>query len=232
MPSPPTRSTRFAGQRIVWGDVAFIVGADEFADFLDWKDPDGVLEHARLLVASRPGFPQERLDRVLAGLQHPERVELFEIRPLPISSREIRARVANGEPIDDLVPPCGRRADRRARSLPDAERDQAALVAVGIVLALLFAGGAMWAWYRQEDPVETAVREDLLREGQEVDRVSCDRDHTARLGEQSVVFYRCTPHGGPEDGIVQCVAMVGDRFLTPAEAQQLPIGVAACRDQG
>ena len=35
----------------------------------------------------------------------PERVEFFEIQPLPISSREIRARVAQGEPIDDLVPP-------------------------------------------------------------------------------------------------------------------------------
>ena len=88
-----------------WGDVAFVVGADEFCDFLDWKDPDGVLEHARLLVASRPGFPEERLDRVLAGLARPERVELFEIRPLPISSREIRARAGRGESIGDLVPP-------------------------------------------------------------------------------------------------------------------------------
>jgi len=96
-------TVRWAKDR--WGDVAFIVGADEFCDFLDWKDPDGVLENARLLVASRPGFPQERLDRVLAGLARPERVELFEIRPLPISSREIRAQVARGEPIDDVVPP-------------------------------------------------------------------------------------------------------------------------------
>ncbi|MGI8606227.1 MAG: nicotinate (nicotinamide) nucleotide adenylyltransferase [Gaiellaceae bacterium] len=88
-----------------WGDVAFVVGANEFCDFLDWKDPDGVLEHARLLVASRPGFPEERLDRVLAGLARPERVELFEIRPLPISSREIRARAGRGESIGDLVPP-------------------------------------------------------------------------------------------------------------------------------
>ena len=88
-----------------WADVAFVVGADEFCGFLDWKDPDGMLEHARLLVASRPGFPQERLDRVLAGLARPERVEFFEIQPLPISSREIRARVARGEQIDHLVPP-------------------------------------------------------------------------------------------------------------------------------
>jgi hypothetical protein len=105
------------------------------------------------------------------------------------------------------------------------------IVAVALVLALLFAGGATWAWYRQESPVERAVHEDLLREGQEVDRVSCDRDHTSRLGEQSVAFYRCTPHGGEEDGVVRCIAMVGHRFLTPAEAQKLPIGVGVCRDQ-
>ena len=85
--------------------MAFVVGADEFCGFLDWKDPDGVLEHAQLLVASRPGFPQERLDQVLAGLERPGRVEFFELQPLPISSREIRARVARGEPIDHLVPP-------------------------------------------------------------------------------------------------------------------------------
>jgi nicotinate-nucleotide adenylyltransferase len=101
-PSYTVDTVRWAKDR--WGDVVFVVGADEFCNFLDWKDPDGVLEHARLLVASRPGFPQERLDRVLAGLRRPERVEFFEIRPLPISSREIRARVKRGEPIDELVP--------------------------------------------------------------------------------------------------------------------------------
>jgi nicotinate-nucleotide adenylyltransferase len=102
-PSYTVDTVRWAKDR--WDDVAFVVGADEFCGFLDWKDPDGMLEHARLLVASRPGFPDERLDRVLAGLARPERVEFFEIQPLPISSREIRARVARGEQIDHLVPP-------------------------------------------------------------------------------------------------------------------------------
>jgi nicotinate-nucleotide adenylyltransferase len=102
-PSYTVDTVRWANKR--WGDVAFVVGADEFCGFLDWKDPDGVLEHAQLLVASRPGFPQERLDRVLAGLERPDRVEFFELQPLPISSREIRARVGRGEPIDLLVPP-------------------------------------------------------------------------------------------------------------------------------
>ncbi len=64
-----------------------------------------MLELARLGVATRPGYPRERLVTVLAQLAHPERVLFFEIEPLPISSRDIRSRVANGESIDGLVPP-------------------------------------------------------------------------------------------------------------------------------
>ena len=86
-------------------DPLFLVGADEFCDFLGWKDPNGVLELARLAVATRPGYPRERLDRVLEQIDHPERVAFFEIEPLDISSRDIRARVAGGEPIEGLVPP-------------------------------------------------------------------------------------------------------------------------------
>jgi nicotinate-nucleotide adenylyltransferase len=86
-------------------DPVFLVGADEFCDFLDWKDPEGVLERTRLAVATRPGYPRDRLDRVLARLSRPERVSFFELQPLPIASRELRDRAARGEPIDDLVPP-------------------------------------------------------------------------------------------------------------------------------
>jgi nicotinate-nucleotide adenylyltransferase len=86
-------------------DPLFLIGADQFADFATWKDPEGVLALARIGVATRPGFPRERLDPVLKQLSRPERVELFEIEPVPISSREIRDRVARGEPIDGLVPP-------------------------------------------------------------------------------------------------------------------------------
>jgi nicotinate-nucleotide adenylyltransferase len=87
-----------------WSDPLFLIGADEFCDFLEWKEPNAVLERVRLAVATRPGNPQDRLDAVLAELEHPERVLFFEIEPLPISSREVRERVGRGEPIDDLVP--------------------------------------------------------------------------------------------------------------------------------
>lgn len=88
-----------------WSDPLFLVGADEFCDFLTWKDPEGVLELTRLGVATRPGYPRERLDAVLDRLARPERVLFFEIDPWPVSSRELRRRIAGGESIDDLVPP-------------------------------------------------------------------------------------------------------------------------------
>ncbi len=96
-----TVDTLWAGR---WHDPLFLIGADEFCDFPTWKDPEGVLARARLAVAARPGFPRDRLDAVLERLSKPARVELFEIEPLPIASRDIRDRVARGEPIDDLVP--------------------------------------------------------------------------------------------------------------------------------
>jgi nicotinate-nucleotide adenylyltransferase len=87
-----------------WRDPLFLIGADEFCDFLTWKDPEGVLARARLAVATRPGYPRDRLENVLRQLSRPERVSFFEIEPLPISSREIRDRVARGEPVDEFVP--------------------------------------------------------------------------------------------------------------------------------
>jgi len=86
-------------------DPVFLVGADQFAEFTSWKEPDGVLELARLAVATRPGYPRKRLDGVLAALERPGRVEFFEIEPLDVSSSDIRHRVARGEPIGGLVPP-------------------------------------------------------------------------------------------------------------------------------
>jgi nicotinate-nucleotide adenylyltransferase len=91
-----------AGRR--FGDAIFLVGADEFADFLAWKDPNGVLEQVRLGVATRPGYDAESFESVLAQLERPKCVEFFEIPAVPVSARELRERLARGERIDGLVP--------------------------------------------------------------------------------------------------------------------------------
>ena len=101
-PSYTLETARWAAGE--WGDVIFLVGADEFADFLLWRDPNGILEHVRLGVGTRPGYRREDLELVLASLERPERVEFFEIPPVPVSSREIRQRVVDSEGIGGLVP--------------------------------------------------------------------------------------------------------------------------------
>jgi nicotinate-nucleotide adenylyltransferase len=86
-------------------DAVFLVGADELADFLTWREPDEILRLVRLGVATRPGYPRGQLDDVLARLERPDRVELFTIPAVTASSTEVRLRAAAGRPIDDLVPP-------------------------------------------------------------------------------------------------------------------------------
>jgi nicotinate-nucleotide adenylyltransferase len=78
-------------------DPVFLIGADELEALPTWKEPERVLELARLGVAARPGYEPPTTP--------PARVELFELEPHPISSSEIRRRVREGEPIDGFVTP-------------------------------------------------------------------------------------------------------------------------------
>jgi nicotinate-nucleotide adenylyltransferase len=86
-------------------DPVFLLGADELAAFPTWTRPERVLELARIGAATRPGTVLADLEGVIASLSRPDRVELFPITPLPVSSSEIRDRVADGLPIEGLVPP-------------------------------------------------------------------------------------------------------------------------------
>jgi len=87
-----------------YDEPLFLVGADQFCDFLSWKEPDEVLELAELGVATRPGYPAGPIDAVLERLDQPERVHFFEIEPKPVSSRDIRELAASGAPLTGLVP--------------------------------------------------------------------------------------------------------------------------------
>ena len=82
-----------------FGDAIFIVGGDEGAAFPTWKDPDEVLRHVRLAVGTRSGHPPADLDH------YGDRVLSFELASPPVSSTEVRKRIARGEPLDGLVPP-------------------------------------------------------------------------------------------------------------------------------
>lgn len=85
-----------------YDDPIFLIGADQLAAFPTWKQPQRVLELARLGVATRPGWAPERSsDRIGSS----DRIECFELDPHPVSSSEIRELARRGEPIDGLVVP-------------------------------------------------------------------------------------------------------------------------------
>ncbi len=107
-----------------FADAIFLIGADEFAAFPTWKDPDEVLRRARLGVATRPGYAREAFEGVLAQLEQPDRVEFFEIPAVDVSSSEVRRRIRAGEPIEGLVPDAVRREIESAglyRCYPDSK---------------------------------------------------------------------------------------------------------------
>jgi nicotinate-nucleotide adenylyltransferase len=85
-------------------DPIFVIGADQFRNFLGWSEPAQVLDLARIAVATRPGFPRSELEAVLEQLDRPERVLFFQIEPNPAASSDIRARVGSGKPVEGLVP--------------------------------------------------------------------------------------------------------------------------------
>lgn len=89
----------------------FITGADALLDLLTWKDPAKVLALSTLVAASRPGYDLSGLPDVLAKLveRHGDaglrdRVKLFDIPSLDISSSMIRQRLRLGRPVRYLLP--------------------------------------------------------------------------------------------------------------------------------
>jgi nicotinate-nucleotide adenylyltransferase len=80
-----------------WQDGWFVIGADEFCDYLSWKEPDEILARVRLAVGTRPGFPRERLETVLERLARPDRVRLFDMDPVPAASRRLRQALVEAD---------------------------------------------------------------------------------------------------------------------------------------
>lgn len=100
----PHGRTVDALEALALDDPVFVIGADELAGFLDWKEPQRVLDLARLAVGTRPGVATSLLEEAIAAIGRPERITVFPIPPHPISSTELRARAAGGAPLVPYVP--------------------------------------------------------------------------------------------------------------------------------
>jgi nicotinate-nucleotide adenylyltransferase len=86
-------------------DYTLLLGADQYAEFDSWRDPSEIRTLARIAV----------LDRAGAGAHHGSGLEQAPasgrrgvvhvgVTRIDISSTEIRARIASGQPIRYLVP--------------------------------------------------------------------------------------------------------------------------------
>jgi len=68
-----------------------LIGADQYTNLGSWHRPEDVKRLARIGVFARPGISLKD-------------TPVIPMQPMPISASEIRARVARGEDISQLVP--------------------------------------------------------------------------------------------------------------------------------
>jgi len=101
-PSYTFRTLELLHEERPGSELTFLMGADVAASLESWRQPERVLELARVGVAVRPGTEldeaeaaMERLGASAAVIRMPE---------LGVSSTRIRRRIAQGRPIRYLVP--------------------------------------------------------------------------------------------------------------------------------
>jgi nicotinate-nucleotide adenylyltransferase len=85
-------------------ELTFIVGGDMAHALPTWHEPEAVLSLATLGVAEREGVRRADIVERLSGLAGADRIDFFDMPRLDISSSMIRRRVAQGRPINYLVP--------------------------------------------------------------------------------------------------------------------------------
>jgi nicotinate-nucleotide adenylyltransferase len=85
-------------------ELVFLMGADVAAGLEGWRDPQRLLELARLGIAARPGNVLDEAEAALERLGGHERAEIVKMPEIGVSSTGIRRRVAAGRPIRHLVP--------------------------------------------------------------------------------------------------------------------------------
>src|SRR3954452_1903003 len=86
-------------------DLTFIVGGDMASTLPSWREPEAVLDLARLAVAEREEHRRHEIAERVAALRGAhERLVFFTMPRLDISSSDIRRRVAERRPVRWLVP--------------------------------------------------------------------------------------------------------------------------------
>ena len=101
-------------------ELFFITGADAILTISTWKDADELINLCTFIAATRPGFDLAELEKLPPAWQ--QRIKLFEIPALAISSTDIRRRVRQGESIKYLLPEAVEHYIRRRSLYLEADR--------------------------------------------------------------------------------------------------------------
>ena len=103
-PSFAFRTLELLGEARPRDELVFLMGADAAAGLEEWRDPQRLLELARLGIAARPRAGLDEAEAALERLGAASRAEVVRMPEIGVSSTDIRERVAVGEPIRHLVP--------------------------------------------------------------------------------------------------------------------------------
>ncbi len=83
--------------------LIFVTGADAILEFLDWREPEAILDEAQVVTALRPGFDREMIRSAL-GEERASRIDILDMPAVGICSTDIRRRVSRGQSIRYLTP--------------------------------------------------------------------------------------------------------------------------------
>jgi nicotinate-nucleotide adenylyltransferase len=106
---------RLEARGVDTSQLFFITGADAFREIATWKDYPRILDRTHFVAVSRPGCAATALRGLLPDLGNRMIESPYEIPPrpgiflvdaptAPVSSTEIRERLARGQDIAGLVP--------------------------------------------------------------------------------------------------------------------------------
>jgi nicotinate-nucleotide adenylyltransferase len=103
-PSYTIDTLRSFRSRTPHDDIFFIMGEDSLRDFPTWDAPEGIVEIARIAVATRPGVSVD-LESIFRTIPTARgRISIVATPEVAISSTAIRKRLHEGVPITYLVP--------------------------------------------------------------------------------------------------------------------------------
>ena len=85
-------------------ELVFVMGADAAVGLESWKNPERVVELARLAVARRAGVSDAEVAAVMRSLGADGRATMLEMPQFGVSSSAVRERAAQGRPLRYLVP--------------------------------------------------------------------------------------------------------------------------------